>query len=134
MLTPENLGLHSSANTFGDLHRALGARLLHEDGEFLIDNGRTVILERGKTPGEYVTAAHWDLAIALDHLTLAAVEEGLGTCWIGSVYADQVKEILGIPENIRFVQLLTLGYPAKTGGKKNRKSLEEIVKYEQWTR
>jgi nitroreductase len=78
------------------------------------------------------TAYPINVAIAIDHMTLAAVEEGLGTCWIGSVYADQVKEILGIPENIRFVQLLTLGYPAKTGGKKKRRSLEEIVKYDKW--
>ena len=38
-----------------------------------------------------------DVAIALDHISLAAVEVGLGTCWIGAFYEDKVKEILGIP-------------------------------------
>jgi len=36
-----------------------------------------------------------DVAIALDHMTLAAASLGLGTCWIGAFYEDQVKEILG---------------------------------------
>ena len=34
--------------------------------------------------GEYESMGIWDLAIALDHLSLAALEEGLGTCWIGA--------------------------------------------------
>ncbi len=38
-----------------------------------------------------------DVAIAMDHLTLAATAEGLGTCWIGSFDETLVKEILGIP-------------------------------------
>ena len=43
------------------------------------------------------------LAIALDHISLAAVEVGLGTCWIGAFNEDKVKEILGIPEDVRVV-------------------------------
>ena len=37
-----------------------------------------------------------DLAIAVDHMTLKATEEGLGTCWIGAFQQDRVKDILGI--------------------------------------
>jgi len=73
-----------------------------------------------------------DVSISIDHMTLAAVELGLGTCWIGSFYEDQVKEILGIPEEIRVVELLTLGYPAEPGRPRERKSLDEIVMYEKW--
>src|SRR5512136_2361800 len=54
-----------------------------------------------------------DVAITVDHMTLAAVEEGLGTCWIGAFYEDKVREILGIPQSIRVVALLPLGYPAQ---------------------
>jgi len=53
-----------------------------------------------------------DVAIALDHLTLAAVAEGLGTCWIGAFSEEQVKSILGIPADVRVVALTPLGYPA----------------------
>ncbi len=74
-----------------------------------------------------------DVAIAMDHLTLKATEEGLGTCWIGAFYEIQVKEILEIPEDVRVVELLTLGYPqSEIGGEKIRKGLDEIVKYEKW--
>lgn len=78
-----------------------------------------------------------DVAIAVDHMTLAAVEEGLGTCWIGAFYEDKVKEILGVPPTIRVVVLLPLGYPAETtktdkAETKPRKPLEEIVLRDGW--
>ncbi len=74
-----------------------------------------------------------DLAIALDHITLAAVEQGLGTCWIGLFDEHEVKEILEIPEQIRVVELMPLGYPADPSVKlKKRFPLREVVKYERW--
>lgn len=73
-----------------------------------------------------------DVAISLDHMSLVAVEEGLGTCWIGAFYEEKVKEILGIPPHIRVVELLTLGYPKESPLPRPRKSLEEIVRYERW--
>ncbi len=77
--------------------------------------------------------AQIDVAIAIDHMTLQAVEEGLGTCWIGSFYEDQVKEILGIPDGVTVIELLTLGYPAdRPPASKNRQPLDEIVAYEKW--
>lgn len=75
-----------------------------------------------------------DVAIAIDHMTLAATAEGLGTCWIGAFYEDQVKALLGIPERIRVVELLPLGYPKDPKAvEKSRLPLESIVKYESWT-
>lgn len=53
-----------------------------------------------------------DVAIALDHLTLAAVAEGLGTCWIGAFNEEKVRAILGIPNEVRVVAMTPLGYPA----------------------
>jgi len=74
-----------------------------------------------------------DLAIAIDHMTLAAVSLGLGTCWVGSFYEDEVHKILNIPEKIRVVELLALGYPAQTNKiPKNRLPLEQIVFFEEW--
>ena len=74
-----------------------------------------------------------DVAIAIDHISLAAVEEGLGTCWIGAFSEPQAKEVLGIPEHIRVVELLTLGYPATQPGARSRKAIEEIVCYDKWS-
>lgn len=73
-----------------------------------------------------------DVAIGIDHITLAAVEEGLGTCWIGAFSEPEVKTILEIPALIRVVELLTLGYPADEPHAKKRKSYGEIVCHEKW--
>ena len=73
-----------------------------------------------------------DLAIAIDHMTLQAVEEGLGTCWVGSFYEDQVKTILGIPADIKVVELLALGYPKDSPRPKNRLPLDKIACFGKW--
>jgi nitroreductase len=74
-----------------------------------------------------------DVAIALDHITLAAVELGLGTCWIGAFDEKKVKQILEIPSEVRVVALMPLGYPYDSSVvNKNRLSMSEISKYEQY--
>ncbi len=90
-----------------------------------------------KTDGHVMTCGQMcypiDIAIAIEHMALEAVEEGLGTCWIGAFYEDQVKEILGVPKDVRVVELLALGYPSKpSSGRKDRLSMEEIVMHERW--
>jgi len=71
-----------------------------------------------------------DLAIAVDHMTLAALDQELGTCWIGSFDQEAIKGILKVPDSYRVVALITLGFPKTTGKVKVRKPLEEIVCYE----
>jgi nitroreductase len=66
-----------------------------------------------KKMGGYGNSVDVDLAIALDHLTLAAVADGLGTCWIGSFDEGEVKTLLGIPAQVKVVAMTPLGYPAK---------------------
>ena len=74
-----------------------------------------------------------DCAIAIDHMTLAAVAEGLGTCWIGGQFDEEtVKEELGVPDDVRVVALLPLGYPAEASDAKDRKPMDEIVSYDKW--
>ena len=74
-----------------------------------------------------------DVAIAMDHLSLAAAALGLGTCWIGSFDEEIVRRILGIQQGVRVVQLMPLGYPADQAPvPKTRLSLPEIVHRERW--
>jgi len=74
-----------------------------------------------------------DVAIAVDHLTLAGVAEGLGSCWIGAFDPAAVRRILGIPEEVVVVELLPLGYPRDpSAADKSRLSLEEIIHREVW--
>lgn len=72
-----------------------------------------------------------DMGIAMEHLILAAAEQGLGTCWISGQFDEEtVKQALKIPHDMRVVALTPLGYPAETPSPKDRKGLDEIVKYE----
>jgi len=73
-----------------------------------------------------------DVAIALEHIALQAVEEGLGTCWIGSFYPEQVREILQIPQDIAIIELMSLGYPADTPVSHRRMDMDKIVCYDKW--
>ncbi|MGQ9587152.1 MAG: nitroreductase family protein [Thermoplasmata archaeon] len=73
-----------------------------------------------------------DLAIALDHLSLRAVELGLGTCWVGDFEPDGVKRILGIPEEMDVPICMTLGYPASVPHARGRKSLSELFHKDKW--
>jgi len=74
-----------------------------------------------------------DLAIAIDHMTLTAVELGLGSCWIGAFWEEEVKKILDIPKEIRVVEMLALGYPVQEPtGPKKRLALEKIAFFKKW--
>lgn len=74
-----------------------------------------------------------DLAIAIDHMTLAAHGLGLGTCWIGAFEEEAVRGILGIPEGVSVVVLLTLGYADGPGRPPSRKPLGEVVCYQRYS-
>jgi nitroreductase len=74
-----------------------------------------------------------DMGIAFEHIVLAATNLGLGTCWMGQTRRDaEVKEILGIPDELKVIALTPLGEPDETRGPKDRKSLEEIVSWEKF--
>jgi nitroreductase len=73
-----------------------------------------------------------DVAIAMDHLILAATNEGLGTCWIGAFDAQAAKEVLGLPEGVEPIAFTPLGYPAGEPRPKKRKTLSELVRHERW--
>ncbi len=73
-----------------------------------------------------------DCAIAIDHMTLAAAAEGLGTCWIGHFDQDACRKILGVPDSAKIVELMPLGYPTGEVKEKPRRPFEEIVCYDKF--
>jgi len=68
-----------------------------------------------KGMGGYGNSVDIDVTIALDHLTLAAVAEDLGTCWIGAFDEEKVKRLLEVPRQAKVVAIIPLGYPASPG-------------------
>ncbi|MGI6083107.1 MAG: nitroreductase family protein [Limnochordia bacterium] len=55
-----------------------------------------------------------DAGAAVENLILAGVGEGIGSCWIGSVDRDRLRELLGIPERYAIHSIVALGYPAES--------------------
>lgn len=76
-----------------------------------------------------------DIAIIADHITLAAAEQGLGTCWICNFDAAGCSRALNLPDHLEPIAYLSLGYPAdstdQTSRHLKRKPFEEIIKFDQ---
>ncbi len=79
------------------------------------------------TRGELITAAAANVAIAVEHIVLQAVEIGLGTCWVRWYEDDDVKEILDIPDHVEVMALLPIGIPDEDPSPRPRLKLDEIV-------
>lgn len=73
-----------------------------------------------------------DVAIAMDHLILAAAALGLGTCWVAAFDPDAAREVLRLPAAMEPIAFTPLGYPADTLRPKERKPLADLVRYEHW--
>jgi nitroreductase len=74
-----------------------------------------------------------DAAIVMDHLILAAADQGLGSCWIGAFDARAAREILGLPKSVEPVAFTPLGYAVGGPGAKKRRSIDDLVRYENWS-
>lgn len=78
-----------------------------------------------------------DVSIAMTHMTLAATELGIGSCWVGWYGVSKLRDLLKLPRRYRIVALLVLGYPAEPSTKESiagiparpRKSLNEILSH-----
>ena len=75
-----------------------------------------------------------DGTLAMDHMTLAAAELGLGTCWIGAFDPAAVREILGLPDGVEVVGMTPLGFPDVEANPRvrSRRPLGEMVLKERW--
>jgi len=103
------------------------------NGQKFVAQAAAVIAGVATEPGYVMTcgipASHIDVAIAMEHIALAAVAYGLGTCWIGSFYQDRALRVLSLPEEWAVIALMPIGYPALQAPEKRRKPLEDIVRF-----
>lgn len=70
-----------------------------------------------------------DIAIAAEHICLAAAEQGLGSCWVCNFDAQKCHQLFQLPETEEPLVIIPIGHPAEglEPTPKNRKNLEEIV-------
>ena len=73
-----------------------------------------------------------DLGIASAYITLAAEDEGIGSCILGWFDEKKIKQLTGIPEKKRLMLIVALGYAAKPKRKKIRKEWGKVVSYEKY--
>lgn len=69
-----------------------------------------------------------DIAIAVEHLCLAATEQGLGTCWVCNFDTELCKSLFGLDDCEEAAVLIPMGYPADEPKEKKRKTMEQIMK------
>lgn len=103
-----------------------------------VAEARVVLAGVTVSPGELMTCkipyGIVDLSIALDHISLKAADEGVGTCWIGSFDQGEVKNLLDIPDGSKVVSLMTMGYPESSldRRKKDRESLDRLMSWNKY--
>lgn len=68
-----------------------------------------------------------NVAIAVEHIVLKAVDLGLGSCWIGRFERDKLIEYLKLNDNIYPVVLLPVGYPDQAPGARPRFDLDKYI-------
>lgn len=68
-----------------------------------------------------------NVAIAIEHMALRALDFGLGTCWVRLVDGQKIKEFFGWDDSIYVVALLVVGYPDESPEPRMRMSIEDIL-------
>lgn len=73
-----------------------------------------------------------DISIAVEHLCLAAAEQGLGTCWVCHFDPQKFLSRFPLPEHLEPSVIISIGYDEKEKNvkDKNRKALSEV--FENW--
>jgi len=71
-----------------------------------------------------------DTAAATQNMLLAAYALGLGACWVGAFHEEEVKSVLRIPDGIRPVAIVPVGYPAEKPEPRYKRPLQEIIHHE----
>ena len=87
--------------------------------------------ESWKRPTDGKDHCDIDIAIATEHIALAAEEIGLATCWVCNFDADLCKKLLQLPDAVEPIAILPIGYANgnQMQVKKKRKDKSEIVLY-----
>ncbi|MCP5005829.1 MAG: nitroreductase [Planctomycetes bacterium] len=65
-----------------------------------------ILVNQEKSSGN----CHQDAAAAIENMILVALEDGVGSCWLGSIDRDKLQNILKLPEYVIIDSVLALGY------------------------
>ena len=79
----------------------------------------------------------YDTSAAIENMLLMATALGLGACWVIAPCIDirdeeRLKDLLGVPEGVKVVSIVSVGHPARTHRPRPRLPLNELVYHEHW--
>ena len=73
-----------------------------------------------------------DSAASIEHILLLALEYGLSTCWVGAFDERRVSKILDLPNYIRPVAIIPIGYPRHIPKPTPRIEIDKLVHTDRW--
>lgn len=76
-----------------------------------------------------------DCSAATQNILVAARAYGLGTCWVAGdkkVYADNIRELVGVPVGYKLISLIAVGYPAEEPAAKNKRPESSLLHWEKF--
>jgi nitroreductase len=84
--------------------------------------------------GEQVMAikAGEQIMISLAYMTLEAVNQGLGSCWMGAISPKDAHQIMNLPKDLFVHDFFLLGYPDENPKPRPRKEFDKIVFWEKY--
>ena len=111
-----------------DLDRRRGLVPICKDQKFIADG--CAFIAGIDDPGQ--KWARVDLAIAMEHIALMAVEKGLGTCYVGAFDGERLAAYLSVPKPYVVTVCMVLGYPDEMPEARSRKPMNELVHWERF--
>jgi nitroreductase len=72
------------------------------------------------------------IMIAVAYMTLEAVNQGLGTCWVGAITPKEIHKVMNLPDNMFVHTLLPIGYPDEDPKPRPRRDAKEIIFWEKY--
>jgi nitroreductase len=60
------------------------------------------------------TTASYDVGAAVENILLTAWEEGIGSCWMGSINRDNLRKIFNVPNDFTIDSVIALGYKGES--------------------
>ncbi|AEG59138.1 nitroreductase family protein [Desulforamulus ruminis] len=90
-------------------------------------NAEEYAQRRNRDPQAALSYLVLNAAITIDHITLRAVDLGLGSCWVMMFDQELAKLALGLEDQYHIVALLPVGYPDQSPGLRPRLPLEKLV-------
>ena len=111
-----------------EMLQKLGAMI--STGRFIADAGACIAIFSKET--KYYLE---DGCAATENILIAAADLSLGCCWVAGDkkdYCPDVVQILGVPENIKLISLISIGWPTTNVTQSKTRSLQDVIHWEKY--